>query len=210
VEGEALVWKPASQHSLWDSTRLPDQLDSRGDLDDPFPNPPAPQNPAQAPQSPSTPAEPESQADASLPIAALKAAASANAGSADAPKQPSAVPAEQSAGVSSDAGGAISIPYDWAVSIGPDGSSSVDGGPGSLTISNSAEEEGPQPAGARGPGGSGATLIQGPPSSSKGGSRSSNGILLAPCLVGSVHGPHEFIVVVQTRDCFLDTQRHQS
>ncbi len=174
MEGEALVWKPANQQSLWDSTRLPDQLDTRRDLDDPFPKPPAPQ------QSSASPAEPEGQSDESLPIAALKAAAAATADTMDAAEQPASVPEKASMGPSGGAGGAVSIPYDWAVSIGPDGAANLDGGAGSLTIPESAAEK-PAPTGAQAPGANGAGQPQVPPASSKGGSSGGNGAILT-CL----------------------------
>lgn len=172
MEGEALVWKPANQQSLWDSTRLPDQLDTRRDLDDPFPKPPAPQ------QSSASPAEPEGQSDDSLPNAARKAAAGAAADTTNAAEQPASVPEKASMGPSGGAGGAVSIPYDWAVSIGPDGAANLDGGAGSLTIPGSVAEKRPAPTGAQAPGASGAGQPQAPPASSKGGSSGGNGAVL--------------------------------
>ncbi|CAL8462881.1 g2415 [Coccomyxa elongata] len=139
VEGEALVWKPVNQQSLWDSTRLPDQLDSRQDLEEPFQNTPkslpAPQQPA-APPAPMAEAQPPT--DKSLPIAVLKAAAGEAAGSSASDmsgEQPTAGAIEHAVeSVEGKGSDAVSIPYDWAVSIGPDGAAKVDGGAGSLTV----------------------------------------------------------------------------
>lgn len=139
VEGEALVWKPANQQSLWDSTRLPDQLDSRQDLEEPFQNTqkslPAPQQPA-APPAPTAEAQPST--DKSLPIAVLKAAAGEVAGgsaSEMSSEQATAGAIEHAVeSVEGKRSDAVSIPYDWAVSIGPDGAAKVDGGAGSLTV----------------------------------------------------------------------------
>lgn len=187
VEGEALVWKPASQQSLWDSTRLPDQLDSRRDLDAPFQNTPKPPATPQTPQNPSpASAEPQAQATSTQPISARKAAAGEATGSSD--PQPSgpqagapaaaaaAAAGERSPDRAHDAAGAVAIPYDWAVSIAPDGEATVDGGPGSIALPSRSEESGlptkaaPQPVGV-----SGAGQPAGPAAASKKGSTSSGG-----------------------------------
>ncbi|BDA48124.1 hypothetical protein COCOBI_11-3820 [Coccomyxa sp. Obi] len=183
VEGEALVWKPANQQSLWDSTRLPDQLDSRRDLEEPFQNTPkALQPPQQSAAPPAPPAEAEPSTDNSLPIAVLKAAAGEAAGSSASEKsseQPMAGAIEHTADSAKGKGSdAVSIPYDWAVSIGPDGAAKVDGGAGSLTVvPRAAEEAGPPPKSAQAPRASSAGQPEGKDASSTSDSSGSNGQL---------------------------------
>ena len=146
VEGEALVWKPANQQSLWDSTRLPDQLDSRRDLEEPFqPTPQALAAPRQPAATHTPPSESEPSTNNSLPIAVLKAAAgeaAASSASGMSSEQPTAGAMQQAVNSAEGKGSdAVSIPYDWAVSIGPDGAAEVDGGAGSLTVVPRADEE---------------------------------------------------------------------
>lgn len=181
MEGEALVWKPANQQSLWDSTRLPDQLDSRRDLEEPFQNTskalPPPQQPA-APPAP--PAETEPSTDDSLPIAVLKAAAGEAASSSASEmssEKPAAGAMQQTVNSAEGKGSdAVSIPYDWAVSIGPDGAAEVDGGAGSLTVvPRAAEEAGPRPKSAQAPRTSSSGQPHGKDASSTSDSSGSNG-----------------------------------
>lgn len=172
------MWKPASQQSLWDSTRLPEQLESRRDLEEPFQNTPKASPAPQQPQASPTEAQPST--DVSLPIAVLKAAAGEPAGSSASEvtsEQPTAGGMQHAVDSAEGKGSdAVTIPYDWEVSIGPDGAAKVEGGAGSLTVVPRAAEE---PKSARAPGAKNTAQPHGRDGSSKSNSSGSNGASLA-------------------------------
>lgn len=157
VEGEALIWKPASKQSLWDSTsssaRMPDQITDNDQHHrkeppvPPFDQGPLQQQPVGSPGATAAAANADpgtAQHDSS---AARGDASSAGSAADDVSRQPvTQMQAGQSRDgatqraqqgnpvISAESQGEVVIPYDWEVSIGEDGKGVVEGTGGSIAV----------------------------------------------------------------------------